>query len=139
MSCRPHFLAAAGGLASGMSAIATDQDFARCGSCHARWPSWEAFVTDVDVRLLGFQGYAPVPEANLLVFEHRCGSTVSIRTARLRHLLPEMDTDGLPSLRGTEQCPGHCRSLDDMGMCDLPCAHARERELIRIVREMQSG
>ncbi len=125
-------------------------------------------MRDPGVRLLGFQGYARLPESNLLVFEHRCGSTVSVRTSRLRHLLPAEgeaegeaegkaegkaegeaevgagggagDAEGMaeaPSLRGTAECPGHCRSLADMGACVKRCAHARERALIRIVREIR--
>lgn len=112
-------------------------DFATCGSCHFRWPTWEEFVLDPGVRLLGFQGLVALPETNLLVFEHRCGSSVSILTTRLRHLLPEEDGEPLPCLRGTVDCPGHCLSLADTGTCEMCCVNARERELIGIVREIR--
>jgi hypothetical protein len=74
---------------------------------------------------------------NLLVFEHRCGSTVSILTSRLRYLLPEHTGQDWRSLRGTEQCPGHCLSLADLEACDRPCTNAHDRQLIRIVQQLK--
>jgi hypothetical protein len=50
------------------------------------------------VRLLGFQSVVANPDINLLVFEHSCGSTVSILSRRLRHLLPELEP-GAPAAR----------------------------------------
>ena len=120
-----------------MQPVATVESFAICGSCHVRWPTWDEFALDPVVRLLGFQGLVTRPETNLLVFEHRCGSSVSILTSRLRHLLPQRDAEAPPSLRGTGNCPGHCLSLADTGTCEMRCANARERELIRFVREIR--
>lgn len=113
------------------------QPFARCGACRQAWSSWEDFVYDGGTRLLGFQGILRVPDANLLVFEHRCGSTVSILTSRLQHLLPEEPDEGRHSLRGTIDCPGHCLSLADLEACDQPCTNARDRELIKIVQQLK--
>lgn len=111
--------------------------FARCGACTHAWRTWEEFVRDPGTRLLGFQGILRVPDANLLVFEHRCGSTVSVLTSRLHHLLPDHPGADWPSLRATIECPGHCLSLADLEACDRPCTNARDRALIRIVLELK--
>jgi len=112
--------------------------FATCGSCAHVWPTWDEFVRDSQLRMLGFQGTLGHPDTNLLVFEHRCGSTVSVLTKRLRHLLPEpVHGVNLRSLRGTLDCPGHCLSLADLEACDRPCTNARDRELIKLVQQLK--
>jgi hypothetical protein len=112
--------------------------FQVCGSCRRAWPTWDRFVLDPAVRLLGLQSEATYPDVNLLVFEHACGSSISILSRRLRHLLPEPEP-GAPraSLRGTDQCRRHCRHLADLEICDAPCANARDRELILLVQRMK--
>jgi hypothetical protein len=81
-----------------------------------------------------------VPDVNLLVFEHGCGSSISILSRRLRHLLPEPRPDHPPArLMGTEQCRGHCLHLEDLEACDAPCSNARYRRLILLVQRMKKG
>jgi hypothetical protein len=114
-----------------------ERAFATCGACRMRWPSWDAFINDPRIELLGLQAVLSVPDANLLVFEHGCGSSVSILTRRLLHLLPGPDGPLPPSLRGTEHCPGHCLSLADLEACDRPCSNARDRDLIKLAQQAQ--
>lgn len=109
-----------------------------CGSCGRPWRSWEDFLADPHLRLLGLQAVTRVPDANLLVFEHRCGSSVSLLTKRLQHLIPEHPADGWRSLRGTEECRRHCLHLEDHGTCDRPCRHARDRDLLALVEGLQA-
>jgi hypothetical protein len=112
--------------------------FQICGSCRRSWPTWEDFVLDPKVRLLGLQAVMALPDASLLVFEHSCGSSVSILTRRLRHLLPGPGVGvAWPSLRGTEQCGGHCLLLEDLAACDRPCSNARDRDLIKLVQRIR--
>ena len=112
--------------------------FRTCGSCGQVWRTWENFVWDPGVRLLGLQAIVNLPDANLLVFEHGCGSTVSVLASRFRRLLPDsQDFSGRSSLRGTDQCSGHCLRLEDLQQCDQPCINARDRRLILRLLEMK--
>jgi hypothetical protein len=112
--------------------------FQVCGSCKRAWPAWHDFVLDPAVRLVGLQAVVVDPDFNVLIFEHRCGSSISILTPRLRHLLPEAELDGPPTrLMGSEQCRGHCRFLEDLEACDAPCSNARDRKLILLVQSMK--
>ena len=113
--------------------------FKVCGSCGRLWDTWDAFVTDPEVRLLGLQSIAAVPEATLLVFEHFCGSSVSVLTRRLHHLVPDHPAAQWPSLRGTEECPGLCLSLAERDPCDRHCRHARNREILALASVLQAG
>jgi len=109
--------------------------FQICGSCKYAWTTWDEFVRDSAVRLLGLQSLATQPGFNLLVFEHGCGSSVSLLARRLRHLLPKPDTDApLPVLLGTEQCRGHCLRLEDLEVCTAPCSNVHDRALILLVQ-----
>jgi hypothetical protein len=121
-----------------MTVNSTAGHFQTCGSCKRAWPTWDSFVLDPAVRLLGFQSLVANPDFNALVFEHRCGSSISILTPRLRHLLPEPEPgDPTDSLRGTDPCRGHCRFLEDLEACDAPCRNARDRKLILLIQRMK--
>jgi hypothetical protein len=116
----------------------TVEVFQACGACKRTWPSWDAFAADPAGRLRSLQAVIHLSDVNLLVFEHDCGSSVSVLSRRLRHLLPAAGPDS-PAVRllKTEQCRGHCLVLGDMAMCDAPCSNARDRELIRLVLRMK--
>ncbi len=115
-------------------------NFQTCGSCRHAWATWDSFVLDPAVRLLGFQAVVANRDFNVLVFEHSCGSSVSILAPRLRHLLPEPEPGDPPALLlDTEQCRGHCRFLEDLEACDAPCSNARDRELILFVQRMKNS
>jgi hypothetical protein len=123
-------------MASGSGA----RPFQVCGFCKNAWPTWDSFVLDPAVRLLGLQAAVVNPDFNVLVFEHRCGSSISILTRRLRHLQPEPEPSGPPlRLMGTDQCRGHCRLLEDLEVCDAPCINARDRKLTLLVRSMKEA
>jgi hypothetical protein len=114
--------------------------FQKCGSCEQLWDRWSDFILDPGVRLIGFQTISDLLDANLLVFEHRCGSSISILAKRLRQILPDSEHPaGLPSLFGTERCNGHCRFLENLEACDRPCANARDRRLILMVQGLKRG
>jgi hypothetical protein len=114
----------------------SDGTFRSCGSCQKAWRDWRELVLDPGLRLLGLQIAPGMPEANLLVFEHHCGSSLSVLVSRLRPYLSDEDepTD-LPALFGTEACSGHCRLLEDLEACDQRCANARDRHLALAVLE----
>jgi hypothetical protein len=114
--------------------------FQVCGSCRRVWATWESFLLDPAVRLLGLQSEIALPDVNLLVFEHGCGSSISILSRRLRHLLAEPQPgDPTARLMGTAQCRGHCRHLADLEACDAPCSNARDRKLILLLQSMKKG
>jgi hypothetical protein len=78
------------------------------------------------------------PDANLLVFEHRCGSSVSVLAKRLRHVVPELESDREERiLFDSETCNRFCLSIDNLEICDRPCANARDRRLIRMFMQMK--
>jgi hypothetical protein len=114
--------------------------FKECGSCHKKWEEWQDFVRDPEVRLLGFQGSTRLPDTNLLVFHHRCGTSISVFAKNLRHILPQ-DVQELqfPVLYGDETCSQYCREIENLKICKRSCANARDRHLILTILEMKKG
>jgi hypothetical protein len=114
--------------------------FRTCGACRRQWTTSAAFLDDAGLTVVGLQVAEHMPEANLLVFEHVCGSSVSVRAARLRFLLPDpAEGEGLADLWGTEECQQLCRHLDDWMACDRPCVNARDRHLLQLVLRIKAG
>ncbi len=112
--------------------------FKTCGSCRKIWETWQDFVLDPGIRILGFQAVEGLSDANLIVFEHRCGSSISLLAKRLRHLLPTPDEETrLPVLFGSDECRRHCRLIEDLESCDRPCANSRDRRLIQLLLSMK--
>lgn len=112
--------------------------FRSCGSCGCRWSDWQDFVCDLGLRLLGVQAIQNLPQANLIVFEHKCGSSVSVLASKLRHLIPEDRDVQLPSLFGTDSCRQHCLVIDNLALCDRPCINARDRRLAQLLHLMRT-
>jgi hypothetical protein len=116
----------------------SDSQFKKCGSCGRGWDQWPDFILDPDIRPIGFQAIPGLPEANLLVFEHRCGSSISVLASRLRHILPDSEPAGeVSALFGKDSCSGHCRFLQDLESCDRMCINARDRRLILMLLIMK--
>ncbi len=116
----------------------SSQPFRTCGSCKKSWSDWKQFLLDTGVRLLGLQASPHLAEANLLVLEHRCGSSISILASRLRHLVPVPgDEAETPCLYGTEMCREHCTRLEDLAACDRPCVNANDRRLVQLLLEIK--
>ncbi len=109
--------------------------FQVCGACKRAWVRWDEFIQDPAIRLLGFQFLGPEHSFNLLVFEHACGSSISVLARRLRYLLPQLESESpLPVLFGTDECRGHCRFLEDLDACGAHCSNVRDRALILVIQ-----
>ncbi len=107
-----------------------DAPFRVCGSCKHPWEGWREFLVDPELRLLGLQIAPELPEANLLIFEHRCGSTISVLARVLRPLLDGEERHAR-NFYGSEQCNRHCRTLEDLSACDNACVNARDRAMLQ--------
>jgi hypothetical protein len=111
--------------------------FRTCGSCGHAWPALDSFLLDPGVRLVGLFFHENQLDMSLLVFEHECGTSISVPARRFRHLIPAPPGEEAYDPRGTVECQGHCRRLKDFGGCDQPCSNARDRDLMRLILRMK--
>jgi hypothetical protein len=63
-----------------------DGPFKICTSCERRWDTREQFLDDPTIVLLGYQSFLPDDVLGLFMFNHDCGTTLTIRAARLEDL-----------------------------------------------------
>ncbi len=113
--------------------------FRICGSCQEQWASEQDFVLDPDIRLLGLQVVPNLPDGNLLVFGHCCGTSISLFAKRLRQLMPDPEDDADLPVIGYEECVLNCRGLEDLARCDRPCPKARDRRLVQVILKLKYG
>ena len=110
--------------------------FKSCSVCKKSWSSRDDFLTDRDVTLIGYQPNFNDLELGTLMFNHDaqgCGTTLEIEIERFSDLY-----DGpryMASLRGTDECSGHCLRIENLKSCNKPCANGWARKVARIVSE----
>ena len=112
-------------------AHAASAPFRTCGMCRKTWATREDFLEDPGIRLLGLQAVPELADANVLVFEHECGTSVSVLAHKLRDLLAPAEAHDatLPLLYGTEACQKLCTNIASRSTCDRPCRNAYDRRL----------
>lgn len=120
------------------SPLTAPAPFRLCGSCLREWLSWHDFVVDPEIRLLGLQAVPNLPDGNLLVFDHACGTSISLPVRRLRRHLPDLAEEALPpAALGLEECRRHCPDLDDLVACERPCVKARDRRIVQLIQRLK--
>ncbi|OQX96043.1 hypothetical protein B6I21_02280 [candidate division KSB1 bacterium 4572_119] len=111
----------------------SENSFKVCGACKYTWRTIDDFINDKAVKVLWLQVIPGHPDANCIIFEHRnCGSTISVLTFKLRHLLSRKFTY-TDDLYGTSECNDFCNTRDTMAACEKECVNAQDRELARLL------
>lgn len=111
--------------------------FKSCSVCRKSWSSRDDFLRDRDITLIGYQPDFDDLKHGTLLFNHDvsgCKTTMEIEIERFADLYkgPLYPT----SLKGTEECSGHCLRIENLNTCDKPCANAWARQVARIVNEL---
>ena len=111
-----------------------------CGRCQKQWTVWREFLVDPEVQLLGLQLVQSMPDRNLLVFDHTCGTSISVLVNQLRPFMPSSeDTGGADSAEpvSSEECTRLCVDLEQLVACDRPCPRARDRRLAQAIIDLR--
>ena len=108
-------------------------EFKICTCCGEPWYSREAFLTDENVQLVGYQVNFEALELGYFLFNHlKCESTIAIHAGLFRDLY----SGPVFSRRFTksEKCPGYCNHKDELGMCPTECECAYVRGILHSIR-----
>jgi hypothetical protein len=107
--------------------------FKRCSKCGFVWPERAAFLSDPDLRMIGYQVDFEELTAGLFLFNHVCGTSLAISANDFQDLY------GGPvfteRLNGTKKCDGHCLHKDDLSPCPAKCECAYVREIVQVILE----
>jgi len=109
--------------------------FKKCICGHV-WASREAFMSDPNIKLLGYQVDFEVLKEGYFLFNHLvsgCQTTLSIPAGIFFNFYS--GPIFAERLVGTKECEGHCLRGDDLQRCPQKCECAFVREVLRIVAE----
>jgi hypothetical protein len=101
--------------------------FRTCSLCQREWPTRVDFELDPELPVLGIVVHFGDPYRGLVLFNHRCGTTIAIAVADFRDELPPLAGE---LHTGQEGCPGHCLRFADLEACDQPCRNAPLRRFV---------
>ena len=105
--------------------------FKKCSGCGFIWDDRSLFLSDPDVSVAGYQVHFENLELGLFLFNHTCGTTISLKAESFSDLYkgPVFKE----RKQGTSQCPGFCLHKDEIRPCPVKCECTYVREVLRLV------
>lgn len=114
-----------------LSEHAASVSFKICPRCGFVWTGRTYFLSDPTIHLIGYQIHFEELSAGLFLFNHSCGTTLSVQAKEF------LDFYGGPMfterLNGTEECQGSCLHKDDLRPCPAKCECAYVREVLQAI------
>lgn len=106
--------------------------FKRCSKCHQPWPSRSEFLEDPELEIVGYQANFIKLEMGLFLFNHSCGTTMSIWANNFVDLYHGAIYKERAA--GSKECPGYCLQTKELRPCSVHCEHAYVREIVAIIK-----
>ncbi len=115
--------------------MAESEPFKYCSICNKIWMTRDEFVHDPEVSLLGYQPNFVVVSRGLFLFNHDCGSTMSLNVGTFADYYhgPVFSR----SLFGSSDCQGLCLHRNDLRPCPQECECAYVRSILERIRELK--
>jgi len=115
--------------------MSNDLPFKKCNTCKTEWDSRSSFLSDPDIKLVGYQVHFETLTAGLFYFNHSCKSTLAVQADLFMDLydgpvFTERATNG-------DDCPGHCLHKHNLEPCPAKCECASVRNVLQIVKDWQ--
>lgn len=120
-----------------MSTTIDSDPFKRCSYCNKIWDSRDVFLSDFEIKLVGYQPHYKNMEEGLFLFNHLvCNSTLSIVSQKFRDLYTgplypsnKLNDDNL----NYDDCPDFCLFKNKMKGCLQQCERAFVSEVIQVL------
>lgn len=110
-----------------------NKTFKSCAVCGAQWATREDFLSDDEIRLVGYQAHFEELETGLLYFDHSCKNTLAVQAEDFKDMY-----DGpvfTKCMRGTSECPEYCQHKDDLSYCANACECSWIRKVLKVISE----
>lgn len=105
--------------------------FKTCSKCGFVWPERASFLSDPNLRMIGYQVHFDELMAGLFLFDHICGTALAIQADDFQDLYDgPMFTE---RLNGTKECEGYCLHKNDLRPCPAKCECAYVRKIMQVI------
>ena len=106
--------------------------FKQCTKCHHCWESREVFLGDPNLKIIGYQANFVNLEMGAFLFNHSCGTTMSILAEDFVDLYHGPFYEGRET--GGDKCPGYCLKTEELHPCSAHCECSYVREIVSIIQ-----
>lgn len=115
------------------SSMCALQVFKECLPCGNKWFARDDFLEDSSIEITGYQVNLDDLLAGTFLFNHSCGSTLSLSVRYFNGLyegpiFKERAT-------GSDDCPEYCLYQDQLDKCSARCECAYVRNIIDIIKK----
>lgn len=106
--------------------------FKKCPKCRRSWRDRESFLSDPDLRLIGYQVNYGELNAGLFLFNHDCRTSLAVKAGEFAdmHKGPIFES----RFANTDRCAGHCLHVNDLNPCPNKCECAYVRDVLQEVK-----
>jgi len=106
--------------------------FKQCTNCGAQWETRDQFLSDPDIRIIGYQVNFIRLTSGFFMFNHSCHDTLSIQAKHFADLYT--GPIFLEKMAGTDKCPEYCQRKDELKPCPIQCECAFVRDILNIIK-----
>lgn len=105
--------------------------FKKCTSCGYEWDKREELLSAPSIRMVGYQVNTKQLMRGLILFNHKCTSTIAVTVWRFRDLYSGPVYSDFKF--GKEECPAYCSDENNLQPCNVKCHGAFVREILQII------
>jgi len=107
--------------------------FKVCPKCNVQWTTRDHFLTDPDLKLIGYQVNFKQLKTGIVLFNHTCRTTLALYVVDFQDLY-----DGpvfVERATGSDDCPGMCLHEEDLAPCPARCECAFVRHVLKVISD----
>ncbi len=108
--------------------------FKTCSCCHKEWLSQNDFLSDSQIKLVGYKADLKKLDYSMFFFNHMaedCYSTITLEALSFMNLYTGKKYRGRRT--GESDCPGYCLDINQLSRCDAVCECAYNREICHLI------
>ena len=106
--------------------------FKKCTLCGHIWENREAFLTDPDLVIIGYQASFEKIQDGMFLFNHVCETTLAMGVMKFDDLYTGPTYD--MSLADTDECSNLCSDMNKLDACSAKCKYAYVRDIMQIIK-----
>lgn len=108
--------------------------FKKCQNCEQIWRTLISFISDKNIRFIGYQARFDQAREGLFLFNHSCKTTLAIKLTEFEEL-SLLKLSVISFSPPSSGCPGHCADASNLKACgNTDCQGKPIRDLIQILK-----